>query len=155
MLTYELNKRQGLPLYEALYRCIREDILQGNLKPGQKLPSKRALSAHLEVSKITVEGAYNQLLAEGSLTSREKIGYFVAEMESVSAPPTHLPPPTTPVDDRIDLTSNAPVRFPFSVWSKLQRQVIRDMEEQLLLPLPQVGIDLREFLLNIHEGEKN
>ena len=140
MLTYELNKRQGLPLYEALYRCIREDILKGNLKPGQKLPSKRALATHLEVSKITVEGAYNQLLAEGYLTSREKIGYFVAEVESVSAPPTHKPPPSAPVETLIDLTSNAPVRFPFSVWSKLQRQVIRDMEEQLLLPLPNLGL---------------
>ena len=65
MLTYELKKSPGVPLYEALYRCIREDILSGRLAPGEKLPSKRALSANLKVSKITVEGAYNQLLEEG------------------------------------------------------------------------------------------
>lgn len=63
MLTYELKKAPGVPLYEALYRCIREDILTGKLAPGTKLPSKRALAAHLEVSKVTVEGAYSQLLA--------------------------------------------------------------------------------------------
>ena len=37
MLTYELKKSPGVPLYEALYRCIRADILSGVLKPGQKL----------------------------------------------------------------------------------------------------------------------
>ena len=58
MLTYELKKSPGVPLYEALYRCIRSDILSGVLKPGQRLPSKRALAQNLEVSKITVEGAY-------------------------------------------------------------------------------------------------
>ena len=77
MLTYELKKAPGVPLYEALYRCIRGDILSGKLQPGEKLPSKRASAAHLEVSKITVEGAYNQLLAEGFIGSREKVGYFV------------------------------------------------------------------------------
>ena len=73
MLTYELKKAPGVPLYEALYRSIREDILSGKLAPGTKLPSKRALAAHLEVSKVTVEGAYSQLLAEGYLRSEEKV----------------------------------------------------------------------------------
>ena len=77
MLTYELKKSPGVPLYEALYRCIREDILSGKLAAGEKLPSKRALAAHLEVSKVTVEGAYSQLLAEGYLRSEEKVGFFV------------------------------------------------------------------------------
>ena len=63
MLTYQLKKAPGVPLYEALYRCIRQDILSGNLAANEKLPSKRALAQHLEVSKITVESAYNQLLA--------------------------------------------------------------------------------------------
>ena len=58
MLTYELEKKPGVPLYEGLYRCIRADILSGKLAPGEKLPSKRALAPNLEVSKITVEGAY-------------------------------------------------------------------------------------------------
>jgi GntR family transcriptional regulator/MocR family aminotransferase len=50
MLTYELKKSPGVPLYEALYRCIRADILPGKLIPDTKLPSKRALAAHVEVS---------------------------------------------------------------------------------------------------------
>ena len=47
MLTYELKKAPGVPLYEALYRCLRQSILTGELLPGDKLPSKRALAAHL------------------------------------------------------------------------------------------------------------
>ena len=62
MRTYTLKKQPGLPLYESLYRAIREDILTGALRPGEKLPSKRALASNLEVGKTTVEGAYNQLL---------------------------------------------------------------------------------------------
>ena len=54
MRTYELKKAPGLPLYESLYRCIRQDILSGVLRPGDKLPSKRALAANLEVGKTTV-----------------------------------------------------------------------------------------------------
>ena len=77
MLTYELKKLPGVPLYEALYRCIRADILEGNLKSDQRLPSKRALAANLEVSKITVEAAYNQLLSEGYIRAEERRGYFV------------------------------------------------------------------------------
>ncbi len=140
MLTYELKKAPGVPLYEALYRCIRLDILNGVLKPGQKLPSKRALAANLEVSKITVEGAYDQLLAEGYLRSVEKVGYFVeavhrappaAVPEAVEAPPEAL---------GLDLTANGSFSFPFSVWSRLQREVMLDLPEQLLLPLPNRGI---------------
>ena len=80
MLTYKMEKKPGVPLYESLYRCIRADILSGKLTPGQKLPSKRALAENLEVSKITVETAYYQLLSEGYIRSEEKVGYFVEEM---------------------------------------------------------------------------
>ena len=52
MLTYALDKTAGVSLYEQLYRRVKEDILSGRLAAGEKLPSKRALAAHLEVSVI-------------------------------------------------------------------------------------------------------
>ena len=142
MLTYELKKSPGVPLYEALYRCIRQDILTGKLATGEKLPSKRALAENLEVSKITVETAYNQLLAEGYICSREKIGYFVEAVEQVAATQesqsaAQVPAPEPPI---LDLTGSGTVRFPFSVWSKLQREVMLDYGEKLLLPMPNRGI---------------
>ena len=69
MLTYDLERRGDLPRYDYLYRCIKGDILSGRLAAGEKLPSKRALAAHLGTAVVTVENAYAQLLAEGYLTS--------------------------------------------------------------------------------------
>ncbi len=142
MLTYELKKSPGVPLYEALYRCIRRDILTGVLKPGEKLPSKRALSQNLEISKITVEGAYSQLLAEGYITAREKVGYFVESIPNISHRAVDNFPPVFDNAEKplLDLTANGPEKFPFSVWSRLQREVMLDYGENLLLSMPNQGI---------------
>ena len=150
MLTYELKKKPGLPLYEALYRCIRQDILDGRLKPGERLPSKRALAEHLELGKITVEAAYAQLLAEGYIRSREKVGYFVEALERPES--TAKPQRPRGSEDKketvlLDLTANGTGHFPFTVWSRLQREVILDYDRQLLLPLPNQGIpELRQAI---------
>ncbi len=140
MLTYELKKAPGIPLYEALYRCIRQDILSGRLPAGSKLPSKRALAANLEVSKITVEGAYTQLLAEGYIRSQERMGYFVEALEQAARPAPVQAPSVPQTVSGIDLSSNGLAQFPFSVWSKLQREVLLDLGEKLLLPMPNQGI---------------
>ena len=148
MLTYELKKSPGVPLYEALYRCIRSDILTGKLKAGEKLPSKRTLAQHLEVSKITVETAYSQLLAEGYIQSREKVGYFVEALDH--APPASIPQPAQISQEKppiLDLTGGVDGHFPFSVWSRLMREVILDYDKQLLLPLPNRGVrELRQAI---------
>lgn len=142
MLTYELKKAPGVPLYEALYRCIRHDILAGNLKPGEKLPSKRALAQHLELGKNTVETAYAQLLSEGYISSREKVGFFVEAVErpAQAAPVPSRARPEPEPEPILDLTANGTGHFPFSVWSRLQREVILDYDRRLLLPLPNQGV---------------
>ena len=148
MLTYELKKSPGVPLYEALYRCIRGDILNGTLKPGDQLPSKRALAQNLEVSKITVEGAYNQLLSEGYIRSKEKVGYFVESVEH-RALPSQPETPREPAPERylLDLTGSSAGHFPFSVWMKLQREVMLDYGAELLRPMPNQGIwELRQAI---------
>ena len=149
MVTYELKKSPGVPLYEALYRCIREDILSGELKPGDKLPSKRALAQNLEISKITVETAYGQLLSEGYLRSEEKVGYFVEAVERPAA--REAEQKTAPEASRetwlLDLTANGTEQFPFSVWMKLQREVMLDYGQTLLCPLPNRGVpELRQAI---------
>ena len=72
MFTPILDSGSSRPLYEQLYRYIRDEIEGGRLRAGERLPSKRALATHLKISVVTVEGAYGQLLAEGYLRSEPK-----------------------------------------------------------------------------------
>lgn len=137
MLTYRLDEKNK---YYSLYFLIREDILHGQLKAGEKLPGKRTLAAHLSVSVITVQNAYEQLLAEGYIVSEERRGYFVAEV-NVGENADSKPPLT---DDgqkpgyALDLTSGrAPAElFPFSVWAKLMRRTLSEEGEHLLERVP-------------------
>ena len=126
--TYSLD-RGGAPLYEQLYRALKADILSGVLPGGGKLPSGRALSEHLGVSRVTVETAYAQLLAEGYVTSRERAGYFV-EAVTPAAPPLPEPEPAAPDAPEPSAAQTPPARqFPFSVWARLMRGVLLDFLE--------------------------
>ena len=150
MLTYQLKKAPGVPLYEALYRCIRQDILSGALAANEKLPSKRSLAQHLEVSKITVEAAYNQLLSEGYIRSQEKVGYFVEPLHRQSTPSALKVAREVPDEDLIDLTGGSPSHFPFATWSRLQREVMLDLGEGLLLPLHKQGLPALRNAIALH-----
>ena len=138
--TYALS-RGGTPLYEQLYRAIREDILSGQLAGGEKLPSRRALAEHLNVSRITVETAYAQLLAEGYVTARPRSGYYVEQIAALrpAAPPQCLPQNAAP-ELRDAPAKPSAALFPFSVWAKLMRGVILDEGEALLRPMPGAGL---------------
>ena len=76
MITLSLESNGKIPLYEQLYLHIRKEIENGNIKPGEKLPSKRGLASHLKISVVTVETAYAQLLSEGYIYSRPGSGFF-------------------------------------------------------------------------------
>lgn len=80
MLTYNFQNIGSDMLYEFLYKCIKNDIIQGKIKSGEKLPSKRALAKNLAISVITVENAYGQLVAEGYIYSIPKSGYYVSDL---------------------------------------------------------------------------
>ena len=80
MLTYALENRGTDTLYEYLYKQIKTDILSKKLVAGERLPSKRLLAKNLNVSTITVENAYSQLVAEGYIYSIPKSGYYVTEI---------------------------------------------------------------------------
>jgi GntR family transcriptional regulator/MocR family aminotransferase len=60
-----LSKEHKDSLYVQLYQYIRKEIETGRIMQDTRLPSIRRLSQHLNVSKITVETAYQQLVAEG------------------------------------------------------------------------------------------
>ena len=82
MLTYVLNRGGETSLYEQLYRALRADIESGVLAAGARLPSKRAFAKHLGVSVVTVEGALDQLVAEGYVRAVPRSGFYVQEIGS-------------------------------------------------------------------------
>ena len=78
MLTYNFENIDS-PLYEHIYKCIKSDIVNGIIKRGEKLPSKRAFAKNNGISSITVENAYNQLISEGYIYSLPRKGYYVSD----------------------------------------------------------------------------
>ncbi len=83
MLTYSFENMGNDTLYEHLYKLIKNDILNGTLTAGYKLPSKRAFAKNLNISTITIENAYSQLIAEGYIYSIPKKGYFVSALDGI------------------------------------------------------------------------
>ena len=73
-----VDRSHSQPLHSQVYRSLRNAIATGVLRPGQRVPSSRALSTELDVSRITILEAYAQLLAEGYFKSREGAGTFVS-----------------------------------------------------------------------------
>ena len=169
MLTYPLNKESGRSLYEQLYEGIRRDILSGTLPAHQRLPSKRALAQHLEVSIITVQNAYEQLAAEGYIYSQEKRGYYVSSVErplqAAARQPAPLPPEPEQKTYFLDLVTNSIDRayFPFTVWARLMRETLLERDKALLQAAPYNGAEelrraisdyLRQFRgMNVDSGQ--
>ena len=158
MLTYDLNQRGNKPLYEYLYGCIRNDILSGALKAGEKLPSKRSLAAHLNISLITVENAYEQLMLEGYVYGVEKKGYYAADLQGMTQrkgfsaedgasiyAETAGPGSETENQngqEKLDLTSNHSrgELFPFSVWARLMRRALLEEENRFYISPQPIGV---------------
>lgn len=143
-----LDKNSTKPLYEQLYEYLRDDILSGRIRAGKKLPSKRALADQLQISLITVENAYSQLIAEGYVRSVQRSGYFVQYSGGVVKLPErgrcNLPEQFTEdtqndTIEQIPQPSAGAELFPFSVWSRLMRSVILEQGTRLLQPVKNGG----------------
>ncbi len=73
-----LRRGAKLPLHCQVYDGIRRAILDGSLRPGERLPSTRTLAVELHVSRLPVLTAYEQLLHEGYLEGRVGSGTYVS-----------------------------------------------------------------------------
>lgn len=140
-----------IPLYEQIYRYAVEEIRAGRLKEGDKLPSKRALAAHLGVSLSTVEGAYGLLAAEGYVRSIPRSGYRVCALAALEVPPAtpgRSAPPIAAAPVLSDCFSTAAVDtslFPYAAWARLMRRAVQE-PELLQRGHPQGDLALREAL---------
>ena len=133
MLTYNFSNIGSDSLYEYLYKCIKNDILLGNIRPGEKLPSKRTFAKNLGISVITVENAYAQLVAEGYLYSMPKRGFYAADLEIEDSMRDAVPKEILQVANGetsyfADFSSNQTDSeiFPFTIWTRTVRAVLND-----------------------------
>ena len=74
-----LDPGSGMSLQNQIRQKLVDGILNGSFPPGMKLPSSRKLAQQLEVARNTVVAAYQQLIADGYLVSRQRSGMFVNE----------------------------------------------------------------------------
>lgn len=146
MRTYHLDAAAKAPLYEQLYRAIRQDIMDGSLTGGERLPSKRRLAEHLKVSPITVETAYSQLAAEGYIVSKPRSGFYVQTMERYPSAVgiEHVEAACAPPQEdavRYDFKTNTvdTACFPFATWARLLRGELTERASQLLAAAPPQG----------------
>ena len=77
-LHLPLDRSSRVPLHRQIYDGLRRAILEGLLRPGQRVPSTRALAVELAVSRLPVLTAYEQLLHECYLDGRAGSGTFVS-----------------------------------------------------------------------------
>ncbi|MDD3094301.1 MAG: GntR family transcriptional regulator, partial [Clostridia bacterium] len=154
MLTYNIDNSSRYPLYEQIYMKIKKDISDGKLITGEKLPSKRELAKHLQISIITVENAYAQLLAEGYIYSQEKKGYYISDITKMMYSQMHEKKSQQIVKEKkeyfIDFVSNSidVQGFPITIWSRLVREILlKENQKNILRSAPSQGLyELREAI---------
>ena len=163
-----LDRRRAVPLHRQIYESYREAILEGRLRPRQRLPSTRALAQDLAVSRISVVTAFAQLVAEGYVESRVGAGTVVSA-ELPDARPAgagrrdgplrkglrRVRPSVLPVFDEPWLALRGPFRlsepaldeFPAALWSRLATRHVRRMPAQHMVYGDPMGLPaLREAL---------
>jgi GntR family transcriptional regulator/MocR family aminotransferase len=168
-IRFESSRRT---LQEQIYTSIRQCILEGTIGADRRLPSTRALAAHLGVSRTTVMLAVAELQAEGYLVSRHGAGTFVAA-DLPDEVPRPVPTFETPqlrhpllsergralaVARAADRRRSGPPRafrvgrpaldlFPVRLWSRIARRAMRSASVSRLDYSPLAGAaPLREAI---------
>ena len=154
-MTIRLRTDSDKCLYQQIYEHIRQEIREGKLLAGERLPSTRSLAEYLQVARSTVDYAYDQLLSEGYIEAKPYKGYFVCRMEGIFTmeqqemtepevvrPDSQEDGTQVQVDFSpygIDMTG-----FPFGVWKRITKNILNDSNSELFAQgEPQGDYDLR------------
>ena len=77
--SLSIDRNSSMPVGEQVAKKIRAMIVSGNLTSGERLPSSRVLAKDLGLSRTTITAVFDQLIAEGMITSRTGSGSFVSD----------------------------------------------------------------------------
>lgn len=132
-LLIDLHHDSQKALYEQIYEFICKEIADGKISPGEKLPSTRFMAKNLQISRSTVEFAYDQLVAEGYIATKSRAGYYACDVSGLYGWKKEARDGT--VERLAEKTEHreccivfSPFRideahFPFRVWQKISRSV--------------------------------
>lgn len=123
--------------YLQLYKSIKEKIINGEYKAGEKLPSKRIMADKSGCSIITVEKAYEMLSDEEYIIPRERSGYFVCDIDVQSKSGNNVQ--SSEIIYIKDEENFKKQEFEYSVWFKTIRKVISEQGEKLFYKSPNKG----------------
>ena len=156
-LTITLDTMSKIPMYEQIYQYIKQDIQKGNLVLGQRLPSSRKLAKYLEISRSTVELAYEQLTSEGYVEAIPCKGIYVAKVEELyklnnlsAQQSTEEFIQNVQLEQRMDysdleMKTNKQYQFdftpngidsrcfPYNTWRKITKNTLLENEQELFL----------------------
>lgn len=169
-LTIRLTDTEGKCLYQQIYEHIRNEIRQGKLLAGEKLPSTRSLAEYLQVARSTVDFAYGQLVAEGYLEARPCKGYFVCHVEDLFHLPKEQPAHFDRNSEKVFFTDKGSDKsledaqketiqfdfsphaislkdFPYATWKKITKNILVDANSEMFaLGDAQGDFQLRETI---------
>ena len=149
-LIISLSDKDGKHLYEQIYSHIKREIVEGRMRTKEKLPSTRALSLYLQVSRSTVALAYDQLSAEGYIEAVMGSGYYVSQLDNLyqgtEGKKEDIPLKQKNTEENQIIFSPYGVelsQFPYSSWRKITREVLSAEEDLFVGGDPQGELALR------------
>ena len=145
-----LDPTAAEPFYRQIYERFRGAIASGALKPGDRIPSARALTKELGLARGTIESAYSLLTAEGYIEARGQAGTIVSPgltaLTPVASaiPPTHssIDAPSFRPDSILPFQMGLPAldAFPRKIWARLGARCIRAMQPSDMTHPPVYGL---------------
>ncbi|MFV0941191.1 PLP-dependent aminotransferase family protein [Bacillus thuringiensis] len=156
MLWIPIDRSLDISLIRQVYHQIREQILNGELQSGEKLPATRELSSELGVSRNVILEAYDQLFSEGFLVTRQGAGTFIAEgayleqrKKSTLIDSLHWCEESNKESNIINFRSGIPALdlFPRKGWAKLSHTIWNETHPSTFgYDIPQGRPELRKVL---------
>ncbi len=155
-LTIHFDGSNEKHLYLQIYEHIKKEIKEGKLLQNERLPSTRTLAENLQISRSTVENAYEQLSSEGYIESRPYKGYFVCRMEELydfmNSEKKHMlfcEESIQKQEFEIDFSLNGMEKdsFPFATWKAVYQETLLNHGRDLFaLGKPEGEIGLRNTI---------
>jgi GntR family transcriptional regulator/MocR family aminotransferase len=133
-----LDAEASSPYYRQIYDRVRDAIFSGTLKPGDRVPSARALADELGLARGTIDAAYALLVAEGYIQTRGQAGTIVTpgikprallDVSSKPAAPMRATPNAFRPDSIRPFQMGLPAldAFPRKIWARLGARCAREM----------------------------